>query len=314
MIEKKKRGRPRKSTTLSGIGKPIEADKSYIVAKLTKSTQNSPRHPEFLAGTRQKIYGKQLIEQGVTTTGQFWEQNPLDIYQNKVGEWWHLYVELPDGIDDYYDKGQFARQGKRKASDTPAAERVTQAPLIELSSNSSLSDRIVGTLVNQSLSGRRGGDEMTALIVQKLQQDNDYMREQMSSMSSELSKLREQNQALQIAAGQFEVIKNAEISTAVQRAKAEQEKEDEAIYKQLLQEEATKKKGLSDMMNDPVALANVAEKVTALMGLAFQLPTFIKEMRQISSSQNENVQHPQQPVNYDEQGKMIPLNGMQVNN
>lgn len=309
---KKKRGRPRKSTNLSGVGKPIESDKSYIVAKLTKSSQNAPRHPEFLQGTRQKVYGAQLVEQGITTTGQFWEQNPLDIYQAKVGEWWHLYVELPDGIDDYYDKGQFAKQGKRKVAESNQVERATGTPLIEISSNSSLSDRIVGTLVNQSLSGRRGGEEMTALIVQKLQQDNDFMREQVSSLNTEVSRLREQNQALQIAAGQFEVIKNAEIAAAVQRAKQEQEKEDEAIYKQLLAEEVNKKKGLSDMMNDPAAIANLAEKVTALMGLAFQLPTFIKEMKQMNNPQPSPV--PQQPLQYDEEGKMIPLNGAQMHN
>lgn len=304
--------RRKTKTSLSGVGKPIESDKSYIVAKLTKATQSSPRHPEFLPHTRQKVYGAQLVEKGITTTGEFWEQNPLDIYQTKTGEWWHLFVEMPDGMDDFYDKGQFAKQGKRKISSTDGDVARNDVPLVQLSSSSSLSDRIVGTLVNQSLTGRRGGDEMTALLVQKLQQDNDTMRDQMQALNTELSKMREQNQALQIAAGQFEVIKNAEIAAAVQRARQEQEKEDEEVYKQLLQEELSKKKGgLSDMMSDPAALANVAEKVTALMGLAMQLPTFIREMRQISTQQTANI--PQQTVQYDSDGAMIPT-GVTTNN
>ena len=85
----KKRTRSKKSSSLSGIGKPIETDKSYIIGRLTKSTQSSPRHPEFVLGTRQKVYGKQLVEKGITTTGAFWAENPLEIY-GKVGEWYHL--------------------------------------------------------------------------------------------------------------------------------------------------------------------------------------------------------------------------------
>lgn len=309
MIEEvRKRGRPRKypapngASELSGIGKPFEPQRGYIIGRITKKSENSPRHPEFLPNTRQKKWGKEFLDAGITTTGEFFQKNPLDIYYRSPGEWWYIYVETEDGIEDFYDKGQFQRQGTDTKAEV-AAPKQEQQP-IQITTGASLSDTLANLFVNQSLGSGKQSSELASLFIQQLRNENDSLRSQLTTVSAEASALREKNRALEIAAGQFEVIKKAEIDAAVMNAKREQEREDEEQYAKLIEEEKAKKNGLSDAFSDPVAVANMAEKLTGFAGVLFQLPQFIKEIRGASQAGQQN--EPQvQPVKYDANGNPV---------
>ena len=138
----------------------------------------------------------------------------------------------------------------------------------EVNSNSSLSDQLASMAINQ-MSGGSGSKEMLGIMLQKMQQENDYLRHQLDTRENELRDLRSENMNLKIAAGQYEAQKTSDIAIAVQQAKLEQQKADEEVMKQLMEEEKKNAKGgLSGLFSDPNTIGTILQHApTAIAAL-----------------------------------------------